>query len=415
MRSALCALRIHSILSVIAFSAFFAAGAQAAEFNLRPGITVSEEYNDNIFLTTTDGLTDYVTRAMPSVNLHYRTELWNWDVNYAYDYRYYARRSREDDTTQSADVRNRTELLKNIFFIEIRDQYSRVSLDVARDFTNESEFFNQSDRNVFMLNPSLVLKAGSRSTPVLGYQYRNTWYEDPVAIDTVDNIGYAEVATSISSRATFTTGARFTRQESDVLIFDKTDVYAGPQYTYARNSYIHFTAGNSWFNFGEGKNFTQPFWRAGITHQYATFTASLETGLSFIPDPLRVLRREDRYVATIRKETARTSLTLTGVAADYRDTETKHLENTTYRIGGAMRYALTPKSSISLDLANERRKEYQTYTYQDLLFSGVRLEHRATGHLTLALQYRYTDSYAPETFEINYYNNRALFEIKMTF
>jgi hypothetical protein len=414
MRSALCALRIHVILSAFVFSAFFAAAAQAAEFTLRPGITVSEEYNDNIFLTTTDRVTDYVTRSMPSVNLHYGTEFWNWDVNYAYDYRYYERRVRKD-ATQSADARNRTELIKNTFFIEMRDQHSRVSLDVARDFTNESQFVNQSDRNVFTLNPYLVLQSDSPSTAMLGYQYINTWYKDPIAIDTVDNIGYAEVTTSLSSRSTVTTGARFTRQESDALIFDKTDVYAGPQYTYARNSYVRFNAGNSWFDFGEGRHATQAFWSAGITHQYSTITASFETGLSFIPDPLRVLRREDRYAATFRKQTERTSLTLTGAVADYRDPETKHLENTTYRIGGTMRYALTPRSSISLDLAQERRKEYQTYTYQDLLFSGVRLEHRAAEHLTLALQYRYTDSYAPDTFEVNYFNNRALFEVTGSF
>ncbi len=412
--SVLCAFAVN-VLSLAASIAFPITAAHAAEFTLRPGITVSEEYNDNIFLTPTDRVTDYVTRAMPSVNLHYGTELWNWDVNYAYDYRYYARGNREDDTTQSADVRNRTELLKNTFFIEMRDQHSRVSLDVTRDFTNESQFVNQSDRNVFTLNPYLVLKSGSPSTAMLGYQYINTWYKDPVAIDTVDNIGYAEVATPLSSRATFTTGARFTRQESDVLIFDKTDVYAGPQYTYARNSSVRFTAGKSWFDFGEGRHAAQVFWSAGITHQFSTITASFETGLSFIPDPLRVLRREDRYVATLRKQTERTSLTLTGAVTDYRDPETKHLENTTYRIGGTMSYALTPRSSISLDLAQERRKEYQTYTYQDLLFSGVRLEHRAAERLTLALQYRYTDSYAPDIFEVNYYNNRALFEITMIF
>jgi len=412
--SVLGAFAVNFLLILVAI-AFPITEAHAAEFNLHPGITVSEEYNDNIFLATTDRVDDFVTRAMPSLNLHYRTELWNWDVNYSYDYRYYAERSREDDTTQSADVRNRTELLKNFFFVEMSDVYSRVSLDVTRDFANESEFLNQSDRNVFTLNPFVTLRSDSRSTAMLGYQYINTWYEDPTAIDTVDNIGYAEVTTPLSSRATLTAGARFTRQESNVLIFDKTDVYAGPRYTYARNSHIHFTAGNSWFNFGEGRNATQAFWSAGITHQYSTFTASIETGLSFITDPLRVLRREDRYVASIRKETERTALTVSAGAFDYRDPETKHLENTTYRVGGTMRYALTLRTSIFLDLAEERHKEYQTYTDQDLLLSGVRLEHRTTEHLTLSLQYRYTDSYAPDTFELNYYNNRALFEIAGTF
>ena len=105
MRSALCALRIHAILSVIAFSAFFAAGVHAAEFSIRPGITVSEEYDDNIFLTPTDREDDFVTRVMPSILFKYKIDRWDLDLNYAYDYRYYDKRTRKDDTTHAADVK----------------------------------------------------------------------------------------------------------------------------------------------------------------------------------------------------------------------------------------------------------------------------------------------------------------------
>ena len=403
------------IIFLLAAIVFPLATAQAAELTFRSGITVSEEYNDNLFLTPDDRVTDYVTRAMPSVNLHYGTDFWNWDVNYAYDYRHYARRNREDDETQSADARNRTELIKNILFLEMRDVYSRISLDVARDFTSESQFVNQTDRNVFTLNPYLMLKSDSPYSAVLGYRYIKTWYEDPLAIDTVADIGYAEVAAALSSRLTFTTGATFTHEESNARRFDRIDVYAGPHYTYAPNSYVYVSAANSRLDFGEGGHATHLLWKAGLTHQYSTMTASVEASLSFISDPLGVLRREDRYMGTVRKETARTSFSISGGMTEYRNAKTKNLESTTYRLGGTMRYTLTPRSSLSLDLSTARQKDYQTSTHQDLYFSGVRIEHRSAESLTLALDYRYTNVYSPDVYAANYFNNRITLEIRKVF
>ena len=36
--------------------------ASGAEFTIQPELTLSEEYNDNIFLTTTNRQTDYISR-----------------------------------------------------------------------------------------------------------------------------------------------------------------------------------------------------------------------------------------------------------------------------------------------------------------------------------------------------------------
>jgi hypothetical protein len=410
----LCAFAVN-FLPILAVISFTATEAGASEFFLRPAITLSEEYDDNIFLTPTDRVEDYITRVVPSLSFHYKAERWDWDLSYAYDYRYYAKGARKRDETQVVDLKTKTELIKNYFFLRVDDDYRRVSLDATRDFANESLFVNQSDRNTFTVNPYLVLAPGSRSTPVIGYTYVNTWYKDPTGIDTVDHIGYVDVTTLLSSRTTLTTGARYTRENSRIQDFDKTDIYTGPKYDYAQNSYIFFTIGNSWFNFGEGTHATQPFWNAGITHQYSTLTASFITSLSYVPDPLRVLRRQDRYEATISKKTERSSLSVSGSLTEYRNAETKHLEDTAYRLGGAMRYAVTPRSSIAVDLAIERHKEYETDTARDLYLNGVRFERRVAEKVTAALAYRYSNSYSHDVFLDNYYDNRVIFEINGSF
>src|SRR5512143_2480675 len=100
--------------------------AGAAEFSIRRGITVSEEYDDNIFLTPTDREDDFITRAMPSILFKYKIDRWDLDLSYAYDYRYYDKRTRKDDTTHAADVKSRTELIKSHFILDVTDSYKRV-------------------------------------------------------------------------------------------------------------------------------------------------------------------------------------------------------------------------------------------------------------------------------------------------
>lgn len=403
------------ILAAIAFLAVSAAEAEAVEFFIRPSITLSEEYDDNIFLTTTDRVEDYITRVGPALNFHYKAEFWDWDLSYAYDYRYYAKGTRKYDDTHVVDLKTKTELLKNYFFLKVDDNYNRVSLDVTRNFANESSFVNQSDRNVFTVNPYIVLAPDSKNTPMIGYIYINTWYKDPAGINTVDHIGYTEMITLLSPRAKLTTGAKFTREKSSVQDTDRTDIYTGPRYDYAEKSFVYGNVGNSWFNFGEGTRATQPYWNVGITHQYSTLTASFETALSYVPDPLLILRREDRYVATISKKTARSSLVVSGSLTEYRNVVTKHLEDTGYRISGEMKYALSARSSIAVDLATERHKEYLTGTTRDLYLNGLRLERQAMEKVTVALAYRYSNSYSHDVFTDNYFDNRVTFEIKGSF
>jgi hypothetical protein len=386
-----------------------------AEFTIQPELTLSETYNDNIFLTTTDRQSDYITQAVPAVKLVYKTHLWAWDVDYAYIYRYYSNGTITDDTTQLANVTSKTELIDNKFFVLLKDEYNRVSLDVARDFTKESLSINQSDRNIFAVNPYIVVRSDPRSGIILGYQYVNTWYKDPLAVDTYEQTEYAEVTTELSTQTTFTTGARYTRNVNNLDIFDKLDIYAGPQYTYAPDSYVYIALGNSLFDFEIEGHTSQPFWNAGIIHRYSTLTVALDTGLSYIPDPIRIVRRVDRYIASLKKTTVRTELQVSGGMIEYRNAAKKNLENTSYLFAGTVKYLLSPASTVIVGVSIEHLRDYQINVNQDVYLNRLRFEQQALGRLTLALEYQYSNAYSPDVYTYNYYANRVIGEVKMTF
>jgi hypothetical protein len=390
--------------------------AGAAVLRVLPSMTVSEEYTDNVYLTRYNKEDDYITRAIPAFTLDYKTSLWDWHLDLAYDYRYYARGTKEGDSTIRANLRNHTELINNFFFIDVMDTYERVSLDVARDYTLESLFVNQTDQNIFTVNPYLVMRSESRYTPVLGYRYVNTWYEEDSGISTVENIGYAEMIADLSSKMTFTTGIRYTEGRNEVRDYNKADIYAGPRYTYAPNSYLYCLIGESFLDFQFQTDTTKHvIWDAGITHRYSTITVAYQMKSDYIPDPFYILRREDWYVFTLEKATPRTSYEISAGLYEYRSAATNHLEETTYRLSGSMRHALSPTVTMFLYESVQRLEDHQRNTSISLWESAIKFERLVLANLTLALDYRYTNSYSHNEYSDNYVNNRFIVELRKTF
>lgn len=154
--------------------------ANAADFRFTPNITVSEEFTDNVFEAAEGKRYDFITRLLPGLSLDYKAPVLDLSVAYNYDYRYYARNSRSDDTTHNLDARGLARIVDEFLFLEASDTYKRVSLDVSRDTSNESLFRNQSDQNIVTASPYFVIRTIPHYTIKGGYRYTNTWYKDAI-------------------------------------------------------------------------------------------------------------------------------------------------------------------------------------------------------------------------------------------
>ncbi len=396
--------------------------AEAAEYRILPSLLVSEEYNDNIYLTPQNRIYDYITKVIPAVSFSYKAPLWDWDVAYAYDYYYFARTYPSHNETHTANVTNLTRIVKDFFFLALKDTYTRTSLDVTRDFTKQSLFVNQTDQNIGSANPYFVLHPGARTNVNIGYIYQNIWYKDPSAINKVDKIGYTEIVHELSSRLSTTIGLRYDDATvyphlptNVIQDYKRSDASAGMKYEYSEGSVLYGTIGNMWVDFENVGKETQVFWTAGFAHKFPKFSFSFETGLSYIEDPLLIMRREDRYVATIIRTVERTKYSVSGSLLEYRDARTKHLEETSYILGGSLSHAISTKSKILLDLSYQRLEDNVLDTYTELYLSGGRYEYSLLESLTLAFEYRYTYSYSPDIFGNKYTNNRLIAELKTVF
>ena len=418
-------------------SAFFP-GIGNAGLLIKPAVTVSEEYNDNIFLTAYGKENDYITRVLPSVRFLYNAPFWDWDAAYSYDYRRYAYHRDVDDNTQTATITNKTRLISEYLFLDASDEYNRVSLSLARDYTQESLFVNQSDRNVLLLSPYAVFHPGTSTTLKGGYTYQNIWYKDPAAVDKIDNIAAFEVKEEASPRLTLSMNLKHTSDDNRVDKYRKNDLALGPRYEYAENSFLWFFLGGSQIAFEQSGNARQFTWDAGITHRRPTYSLTIETALNYVDDPLRVLLREDRYTATLKSEAdlasmpastgfpdyrnaapqpleARTTWSVSAGMLEYRAPVTNFLEDRTYRGYVSFGHAITQRWRGAYNLTAERFYDMQLETFSTRYVTDVRFDYQAAEKLTLSFNYRFTDSYSHDYYYENYGNSRFILEAKYVF
>jgi hypothetical protein len=381
--------------------------AAAAQFNILPSVIVSEEYNDNLFLTPTGLRGDFISRIVPGFTLTHNTSFWTWNINYTYDYRYYAKDTLPRDTTYTANLFEHTELINNAFYIDMTDAYQRVSLNVARNYTQESLFLNQTEENIFTVTPYLYLSSGPSQTIKMGYQYAATWYKDPTAIGSIEHVGYLSMSSPLSSNLAIMGDIRYTRGLNSLSGYFKTDIITGPVYTYAPSSAIFCELGETWLRFAGYENIHHLLWDLGISHHYSTMTLKVETKTDYIPDPLSALKRVDLLEATLTKEsTTRTSLSGLVGWYEYRNPATEHLETTAYSLSGQMRHVLTPRWTVSGEISNTILHDYlqaaDTYIYQIM----TRFERKMLADLTFAMNYSYAYNYSPDIYSQNSRNNR---------
>lgn len=392
-------------------------GRAAAEYAIEPALTLGEEYTDNVFLVPQNPKTDYITRVLPSIHAVYTAPIWEWDFAFAYDWRYYANRSRTDDSTYSLAFSNHTGKIWEFLYLDVKDTYRRVSLDTIRDYTMQSLFVNQTDVNEFSLSPYAKFKLSSHTTGTAGYQYRNLWYRERGAVDKDEHMVFADFEDEFSLRTSIAAGARFARTDASLLTYNKADIYAGPRFEYTDGSFLWVRLGATRFDSNKMESNTQGYWDAGIQHRFRTYSLSLLAALVYIDDPRRVQRREDRYAAIFRKETERSAITAQAARSEYRGIFNKHLETTSYSIGGTVSHRFTEALRTSYRLHIQRDEDNRMRTYSMLYVNSLRGEYEFPANTTLALEYRFQHGYSPNdvNYELNYDNNRVVLEVRKVF
>jgi len=393
--------------------------ASGADYIIKPKITVSEEYTDNVFDDLTNR-TDFITRTQPGLLLKYSAPLWDWNLDYSYDYRYYARGSRTQDTTQNINGSGLVKIIDEKLFLELSDLYNRVSLNLARDTTNESLSVQQTDKNVGIVSPYLVLHPSNRLMVKSGYRYINTWYKDPSAVSKQDHVGFLNSSYELTPTFSLTGDYNFTREIPVInSSFYRQEAYLGPRFEYADKSFVFAKGGIISTDYDNGTYVLDPSWSAGLTHFFGTTTANLSAGTSYSDDPQGNSTFQTIYSVSLAKTLQRGSLTLQGSYAKFETdvivVSLNKQNNRTYSGSVVAVYDLMQSLSANLGFTYQNYHDLLLDGTTDRYFVDCGLKYDFGKELTAGLSYKYSDYSSGEIASDNRRINRLSVEVKKVF
>jgi hypothetical protein len=391
--------------------------ACAADMSLRPSLAVSEEFNDNIEETATNKRSDFVTRIQPGGTFHYKSPLWTWDTTYSFEYRNFARNSRDDEYVHNADLRGNISIIDNFLFLDVSDTYHRVPLDIARDpATVSSLFLNQTDQNIATISPYTLWRLGEKTNLKTGYRYTDTRYWGD-GIDRREHTGFADLSHEVTSKLTLSAGYAFTRLLSQPSQYNRHDVSGGFKYEYAEKSFVYGQVGNSWLSFNDGHDSSFVSWNAGVTHDFNVLVATFETKSQVSIDPLGVSTKEVSYSGSLEKKLQRGAASLSVSYIEFENIETTDANRRNrFSFSGAGRYEVLQDLTASLSATAERTSRLSPSDTPYRFLGTLGLSYAFKKDLTLGVSYTYaTYRQDLDTSAGSINVNKAVVEVKKIF
>ena len=393
--------------------------SEAADFEFKPAIAISEEYTDNLFETPNNKRTEFITRLQPGFTSRYQTPFWDWNLGYTPEYRRYERNNLSDTFIHNLNARGNIALVENFMFLELSDIYRQVPLDVARNntATENSRVTNLTEQNNAVISPYLLWRLKGDNTLKTGYRYTDIRYFDSTGIDNQEHRAFADLTHAVTAKFSLTAGYAFTRLDSQTSNFNRQDLSGGFRYEYSEKSFVFGQIGNSWQQFDRGGDANYIFWNAGVTHDFNVLVATAETRVVPTVDPQSVSTKETSYSGRLEKTLERGLISFSGSYTQYEYTRTNLIpDRHTLAISARGRYEVLQSLTASLTATGERfsRRSAADFPYR---FTGVAgLSYAFKDELTLGLTYTYINNLRdPNAGAAAYQVNNALLELKKVF
>ncbi len=403
--------RLAIILGI--FSA--ASIALGADFEAHPSLAVSEEYADNVFETPGNRVSDYITRILPGIVMSYKAPSLTGDLSYVFDYRNYARNTHKNEVAHSLSTKGHLNVVENLMYLDVSDEYQRVPLDATRDTSSGSLFVNQSDRNQATVSPNLIFHPTERIMVKAAYRFIDIRYFDPGGIDKVDHVASLDMAYELTKRLSLTAGYTFTRELADIDNFSQHQVLGGFRYEYADKSFVYAQAGKNRLQYDRGTLLDSFVWNAGITQVFDTVTGTISTGVKYNDDPRSTVIKEVFVSGTAEKRFINGSLSLFPYYSEFVQSKSNILQTRKYGAIVRSQYELTDDINCTVSFTAEKYEQPQLGSYTRRFQIIPRLNYILAKELTASLSYNYDDYYSPGILVDNRHVNRAMIEIKKIF
>lgn len=203
---------LQSTVAAAAVAAAVSPANGKSRVELLPMITVTQEYDDNIFLDKTDTESDYITTVSPQIGLSVSSELNSFQITYAPTLVYYNNRS-EEDTIRHRSTLDLGQNIGKFVRLNLTDTYYRTEDPFEADRETQTV---RRNRNLYERNDanlSLVYRFGTGDSLSMGYRHSILENEDPTIDDALQQVISAGLSHRLSSGNNFGINFQYTKSE----------------------------------------------------------------------------------------------------------------------------------------------------------------------------------------------------------
>lgn len=203
---------LTSILTFVLVALVVPSAIGGSRVELLPMITVTQEYDDNIFLDKTDTKSDYVTTISPQIGISVSSELNNFRLTYAPTFVYYNNRS-EENTIRHRSTLDLGQNIGKFLRLNLTDTYYRTEdpFEIDRETQTVRRNRNLYERNDANLRLDYRFGSGDRFS--MGYQHSILENEDPAIDDAIQQVSSAGVSHQLDSGNSVNISFQYTKSE----------------------------------------------------------------------------------------------------------------------------------------------------------------------------------------------------------
>ncbi len=420
-----------------AFCMFFFVStlAYGYQISFTPGITISEEYNDNIFLTPDNEEEDYITLVAPTFDFEINQRGNGLSLVYSPGYSLYANNSEFNSWRHDALLSAWFEVTRNTR-VEFENAYLFTedplsAEDVLSPITDDPLIQDdptiRRGREPYYTNTAtarMIHQFGASDSFFIGYSYNVLRNDDPEVDDVTRHIPSMGITYWFLPRWGVELEGSFTDTElEDSDDFDEWHGSIIQRYRFSRH--LDFFVQYEHTSVEYSENLEED------SIDYQVYEPSLGLDYTLPENFLFSLRvgyfKEDRDTGedgsgpsgdiTLTKTLRNGSISVAGSAGQENTVlSAENLGFTEfYEIGGSAEYNLLRNvvGDISASFRNAVSEEVETDREDDIITAGIGLTYEATNWLATRLEYRYRslESTLPED---EYTENRVLFNVTFT-
>ncbi len=406
MKPALRPARVICLICLLFSAAIFRCNeAGAAEKSVKAAVAVSEEYDDNIFLSRGDRVSDFITRAAPSIALDYKAPWCDLTLQNTFYWWIYDKRNKAY-YSDYLNMASKFTVLKNYLYLDVADTYSSVVLEPRGPSTETNLNVNRTDSNVLNVSPYFKYDIDPRNTLLSGYAYSYIWYRQN-GIDRQQHRVFLELDHKFTPRLAFKTGAEYLadRPQETEPANDEESVYASAAYIISPKLKVDGTAGYRWITFWNSKHISRLTYDVGISYglfEYGGVEARANSFFSATP--------VDGVVQNIKQQVGITygMSAVSSVSAFFYHREDKYIEivrsDEAFGVTAGLNYAPTARLSLQVSGVYEDDKYSPQDDRRTIWSASAGLNYRLTPRVALSVTYKYNRS-SGEIEADNYFDN----------